>query len=168
MTSWSPPGFDASAPECVSSSAGEGQADDVGRGGREAFHGAYLLAGHHHAIGCPHAAPVWGAVTGGTLYLYSERSTVKARNLATDPRVVVHLESGEDVLIMRGTAEDLGAPSSAPPVIAALAVKYTGPEDQQYLPSVDPDFDVLYAIRPRSAMTWRLDNYAPSLRRWSS
>jgi hypothetical protein len=31
--------------------------------------------------------------------------------------------SGEDVLIMRGTAEDLGAPSSAPPVIAALAVK---------------------------------------------
>jgi hypothetical protein len=74
---------------------------------------------------------------------------------------VVHLESGEDVLIMRGTAEDLGAPSSAPPVIAALAVKYTGPEDRQYLPSVDPDFDVLYAIRPRSAMTWRLDNYAP-------
>jgi hypothetical protein len=64
MTSWSPPGFDASAPECVSSSAGEGQADDVGGGGREAFHGAYLLAGHHHAIGCPHAAPVWGAVTG--------------------------------------------------------------------------------------------------------
>ncbi len=109
-----------------------------------------------------------GAVTRGTLYLYSERSTVKARNLATDPRVVVHLESGEDVLIMRGTAEDLGAPSSAPPVIAALAVKYTGPEDRQYLPSVDPDFDVLYAIRPRSAMTWRLDNYAPSLRRWSS
>ena len=32
--------------------------------------------------GAPHAAPVWGAVTGGTLYLYTERSTVKARNLA--------------------------------------------------------------------------------------
>jgi len=37
--------------------------------------------------GAPHAAPVWGAVTGGTLYLYTERSTVKARNLAADPRV---------------------------------------------------------------------------------
>ena len=34
--------------------------------------------------GAPHAAPVWGAVTGGTLYLYSERSTVKSRNLAVD------------------------------------------------------------------------------------
>ena len=51
--------------------------------------------------GAPHAAPVWGVVTGGTLYLYSERRTVKARNLAADPRVVVHLESGEDVVIVR-------------------------------------------------------------------
>ena len=61
--------------------------------------------------GAPHAAPVWGAVTAGTLYLYSERSTVKARNLAIDPRVVIHLESGEDVLIVHGVAEDLGPPA---------------------------------------------------------
>jgi hypothetical protein len=27
--------------------------------------------------GAPHAAPVWGVVAGETLYLYSERSTVK-------------------------------------------------------------------------------------------
>src|SRR5215472_491986 len=74
--------------------------------------------------GAPHAAPVWGAVTGGTLYLYSERSTVKARNLAADPRVVVHLESGEDVLIVRGTAEDAGAPAQFPAVVDALVAKY--------------------------------------------
>ena len=43
-----------------------------------------------------------------TLYLYSERRTVKARNLAADPRLVLHLESAEDVVIVRGTAEDLG------------------------------------------------------------
>ena len=61
--------------------------------------------------GAPHAAPVWGVVTGETLYLYSERSTVKARNLAADPRVIIHLESGEDVLIVRGVVEDLGAPA---------------------------------------------------------
>jgi hypothetical protein len=29
-------------------------------------------------------------------------------NLAADLRVVVHLESGEDVVIVRGIAEDLG------------------------------------------------------------
>jgi hypothetical protein len=34
--------------------------------------------------GAPHAAPVWGVVTGQVLYLSSERRTVKARNLAAD------------------------------------------------------------------------------------
>ena len=117
--------------------------------------------------GGPHAAPVWGAVVGQTLYLYSERSTVKARNLAADPRVVIHLESGEDVLIVRGTVEDVGEPAAVPFVVAALAAKYTRPGDAQYLPSSDPDFDVVYAMRPRSALAWRLDDYAGSQRRWS-
>jgi PPOX class probable F420-dependent enzyme len=117
--------------------------------------------------GAPHAAPVWGAVTGQTLYLYSERSTVKARNLAIDPRVVIHLESGENVLIVHGAAEDLGPPAEVPSVVAALAAKYTRPEDRQYLPDADPAFDVVYAVRPRSAIAWRLDDYADSQRRWS-
>ena len=120
------------------------------------------------ASGAPHAAPVWGVVTDGTLYLYSERSTVKARNLAADPRVVIHLESAEDVLIVRGVAEDLGAPAAVPSVVAALAAKYDRPEDRQYLPDADPDFDVVYAVRPRSAIAWRLDDYEASQRRWSA
>ena len=133
--------------------------------GRLAAARTYWL-GSTTASGAPHAAPVWGVVTGETLYLYSERSTVKARNLAADPRVVVHLESGEDVLIVRGVAEDLGR-RRGPAVVTALAAKYTRPEDRQYLPDHDPDFDVVWAIRPRSAMAWRLDDYAASQRRWS-
>ena len=117
--------------------------------------------------GAPHAAPGWGAVLDGTLYLYSERRTVKARNIAADPRVVVHLESGEDVLIVRGMARDVGHPSAVPRVVAALAAKYTRPEDRQYLPDADPDFDVVYAIRPASAAAWRLADYAASQRRWT-
>src|SRR5690242_12120002 len=119
------------------------------------------------ASGAPHAAPVWGVVTGQALYLYSERRTVKARNLAADPRLVVHLESGEDVLIVRGVAEDLGAPTQVPDVVAALAAKYTGEGDRQYLPDADPDFDVVYAIRPQSAIMWRLADYEASQRRWT-
>jgi hypothetical protein len=120
------------------------------------------------ASGAPHAAPVGGVVIGETLYLYSERSTVKARNLAGDQRVVIHLESAEDVLIVRGMAEDLGTPTMVPSVVAALAAKYTRPQDQQYLPDRDPDFDVIYALRPQSAMAWQLDDYAASQRRWSA
>lgn len=118
--------------------------------------------------GAPHAAPVWGAVVAETLYLYSERSTVKARNIATDPRVVVHLGSGEDVLIVRGTAADAGAPASVPEVVAALDAKYSRPGDRPYLPSEDPDFDVVYRIRPQSAMAWRLADYELSQRRWQA
>jgi len=118
--------------------------------------------------GAPHAAPVWGVVTNHTLYLYSERRTVKARNLAADPRVVVHLESAEDVVIVRGTAEDLGTPAQVPEVIMALSAKYTGEADRKYLPDADPDFDIVCAIRPQSAMMWRLADYEGSQRRWTS
>ncbi len=103
-----------------------------------------------------------------TLYLYSERRTVKARNLAADPRVVVHLESAEDVVIVRGTADDLGIPAQVPEVVAALSAKYAGPGDRRYLPDADPDFDIVYAVRPQSAMIWRLADYEGSQRRWTS
>jgi hypothetical protein len=55
-----------------------------------------------------------------------------------------------------------------PAVVTALAAKYTRPEDQPYLPDHDPDFDVVYALRPQSAMAWRLDDYTASQRRWSA
>jgi len=115
--------------------------------------------------GAPHAAPVWGVVIGDTLYLYGERRTRKARNLAADPRLVVHLESGDDVVIVRGTAEDLGTPAQVPHVVIALAAKYASPADRQYLPDADPGFDVVYAVRPQSAMMWRLPDYEASQRR---
>jgi nitroimidazol reductase NimA-like FMN-containing flavoprotein (pyridoxamine 5'-phosphate oxidase superfamily) len=118
--------------------------------------------------GAPHAAPVWGVVINHALYLYSERSTIKARNLAADPRVVVHLESAEEVVIVRGTAQDLGTPAQVPEVVTALSAKYTGAQDRHYLPDADPDFDVVYVITPQSAMMWRLADYEGSQRRWTS
>ena len=118
--------------------------------------------------GAPHAAPVWGVVSGGTLYLYSERRTVKARNLAADPRLVLHLESAEDVVIVRGTAQDMGTPAQVPEVVTALSAKYASDADRPYLPDADPSFDVVYAVRPQSAMTWRLADYEGSQRRWTA
>jgi len=118
--------------------------------------------------GAPHAAPVWGTVHDGTLYLYSERRTAKARNLAANPRVVVHLGSGEDVLIVHGTVADLGAPADNPGMVTALSAKYTSPEDQPFLPASYPDFDVVWAVRPRSALAWRLVDYDRSQRRWTA
>ena len=135
--------------------------------GRLAVARSYWL-GTTTPSGAPHAAPVWGAVLDDVFYIFSERSTVKARNIAADPRVIVHLESGEEVLIVRGVADDVGGPQGLPSVLAAFAAKYSGRDDRQYLPGVDPAVDVIYAIRPQAVMTWRLADYEESQQRWSA
>jgi general stress protein 26 len=116
--------------------------------------------------GSPHAVPVWGAVVHDDLHLFSERHTAKARYVAADPRVVVHLESAEDVVIVNGLLEDLGLPQEHADVMQALQVKYSAPEDAVYLPAADPDFDVLWRLRPSRAMLWRLDEFDASQARW--
>ncbi|MET7616166.1 pyridoxamine 5'-phosphate oxidase family protein [Streptomyces sp. NPDC005408] len=120
------------------------------------------------AGGAPHVAPVWGVELDGVLYFYSERRTRKARNIAADPRVVVNLENAEDVVIVHGRADDLGAPAEHSEVLAAFEDKYSAPGDAQYLPSNDPAFDVLWALVPESAQMWELANYEASQRRWKA
>ncbi|WP_375499002.1 pyridoxamine 5'-phosphate oxidase family protein [uncultured Jatrophihabitans sp.] len=116
--------------------------------------------------GGPHVVPVWGAVLSGVWYSYTERSTSRARNLAGDPRVAVHLDDAEDVLIVHGTLVDIGPPNGRSDVVKAFAAKYTRPDDVPFLPSSDPAFDVLVALRPTRALAWRLSDYENSHRRW--
>jgi hypothetical protein len=116
--------------------------------------------------GSPHAVPVWGAVVSQDLFLFSERRTAKARYVARNPNVVVHLESTEDVVIVNGLLQDLGLPQDHPNVLQALEAKYSSRVDAQYLPSTDADFDVLWRLRARRAMLWTLDDYERSQSRW--
>ena len=53
----------------------------------------------------PHAAPVWGLWLGDAVVFSTSLESRKGRNLARDPRVVVHLESGDEVVILEGGAE---------------------------------------------------------------
>jgi hypothetical protein len=82
-------------------------------------------------------------------------------------RVVVHLESGGRGDRARHRQRPRSA-CSGPQCGRALAAKYTGEDDRQYLPDADPDFDVVYAISPQSAMMWRLADSEASQRRWTS
>jgi PPOX class probable F420-dependent enzyme len=120
------------------------------------------------ATGAPHVAPVWGVVVDQDLYVYSDRSTAKARNLARDPRVAVHLESGDDVVIVHGELADVGHPMAAGAVVAALAAKYDDADDAPYLPAADPSADVLYVLRPRRALMWTLAELESSQQRWTA
>lgn len=116
----------------------------------------------------PHTSPVWGVVIDDAWYCYSERSTIKARNLAVNTRVALHLSDGEDVLIVRGHLHDIGPPTLHPDVVTAFASKYTRPADLAFLPLAEPAFDVTYALDPTLAMMWELADYNGSQRRWRS
>jgi hypothetical protein len=116
--------------------------------------------------GAPDAVPVWGVTVEDVLYLYSERATVKARNVERNPQVVVHLESGADVVIVHGRVTDRGRPADHPVVVEAFDQKYDDLTEKPFLPSSDPAFDVLYALEPRRALMWTLPDTEASTRRW--
>jgi hypothetical protein len=118
------------------------------------------------AEGAPHVAPVWGAVWRGTFFMFTTRASAKAQNIAGNPQVAIHCESGEDVLIVRGLLVDVGAPAAVPDVVGAFADKYRMPGDADFLPGTDPTVDVVYALTPTSAMTWALSEFEDSQLRW--
>jgi hypothetical protein len=55
--------------------------------------------------GKPHAAPLWGLWAEGAFFFATERRSRKTRNLELNLSVVVHLESGDEVVILEGHAD---------------------------------------------------------------
>ncbi len=118
--------------------------------------------------GGPHAVPVWGVVADGRLSFYGDATTVRSRNLAGDPRLVLHLEGADAPCIVFGRVRPPQPASALPAVVTAYRAKYDRPDDAQYLPDApameDPPVYVVDAYR---AVTWDLDEDFPaSERRW--
>lgn len=98
-------------------------------------------------VGRPHVTPVWGLWVNLAFYFGAGPRTRKARNLAQNPNVTVHLESGEDVVILEGVAEVVTDPD--PGLVERLfttsSAKYgTGSRDVAGS----------YVVRPRVAFAW--------------
>ncbi|HLI44653.1 MAG TPA: pyridoxamine 5'-phosphate oxidase family protein [Acidimicrobiales bacterium] len=127
------------------------------------------------ASGAPHATPVWGVVHDSAFYSFSTRESHKAQHLARDPRAVVHLEDGDDVVIVHGVMKDLGDPAGSPDVVEAFTRKYDEPGDSAYLPTATPAAapgayyrpDVLYRLVPERALMWSMDDFDGSQARWA-
>jgi hypothetical protein len=102
----------------------------------------------------PHATPVWGLwQDGGLLFSCGARSR-KARALAADPRIVVHLESGDEVVIVEGVAEPTSATESD---VEAYESKYA------YRPSAGEGW---YRVVPTRTLAWRETDYPRSATRF--
>jgi hypothetical protein len=117
----------------------------------------------------PHAAPVWGVWLDGALYFSTGRRTVKGRNLAADPRVSVHLESADDVVMFTGAVRDVAGAEEIRRAAIPYAAKYTDSETGQPMDlaaALDSLDGVLYAVRPRTAWAWREADFLESQSRW--
>ena len=72
--------------------------------------------------GRPHSAPVWGVWLDGALWFGTEGQ--KAKNLAATPYAVAHLESGDDVVIVRGPVTRVEDAAGLERVAGAFREKY--------------------------------------------
>ena len=108
----------------------------------------------------PHAMPVWGVWFDSTLFFSTDAESVKGRNLKARPDVVAHLESGDDVVILEGTAQLVRD--------RALLTRFADVYDAKYSFRVDvedPAFTV-FAVRARAALTWVEKDFVATATRW--
>ncbi|MCC7210052.1 MAG: pyridoxamine 5'-phosphate oxidase family protein [Anaerolineae bacterium] len=112
------------------------------------------------ADGRPHVAPVWGVWLDGALYFSSARSSVKGRNLAKRPDVMVHLESGDDVVIFDGRAVEVNDRA----LLRRIASIYW-PKYGMAVQEPDPN-GVWYAVAPRTALGWLEKDFPNTPTRW--
>jgi PPOX class probable F420-dependent enzyme len=109
------------------------------------------------AGGRPHAAPVWALWLDGAVYFSTGKESRKARNLAANPNVVVHIESPNgEIVIVEGRAEEISDEATLKPVWDAYKQKY--------------NWDIagypFYAVRPRIAFSFE-EQLGETATRWT-
>jgi len=102
----------------------------------------------------PHAVPKWGVWLQGRFYFDGSPQTRHARNLAHNPQVTLHLESGEQVVIVEGTGKAVEKPE--PELAQQIAAAYTQKYQQDgYAPQPDQwDEGGLFEVIPQVALAW--------------
>ena len=121
--------------------------------------------------GRPHAAPVWGVWVEGSLYFGTSRGSVKGRNLARRPELVVHLESGDDVVILEGVVEEVRDRAAFDDIDAAYRAKYgmgvdEAGDDGTGDDGTGDDGAVWYVVRPETAHAWLESDFLETATRW--
>jgi pyridoxine/pyridoxamine 5'-phosphate oxidase len=108
-----------------------------------------LLAGARNAWlatvrvdGRPHAAPVWVVVADAAPWFWTERTSIKGKNLAANPAASLHAEDGDAVAIFEGVAHNADPSES-------VVEEYTRTYDAATL-----DRSAFWHVDVRSAIAW--------------
>lgn len=111
--------------------------------------------------GRPHSVPVWGAWVDGSLYFGTDKTSVKARNIARDNRVVVHLESGDETVIFEGRTVQARVSEEQ---LKTISERYV--EKYELDPQLEDSGDLLLRLIPKKVMAWLERDYPATATYW--
>lgn len=116
--------------------------------------------------GVPHAMPVWGVWLDDRFLFSTSVTTRKARNIEANPHVVVHLESGAQVVVVEGVAEAVADDAT---LVRRFLDRYNPKYDWDFAPDAFRDGG-FYAVTPRVAFAWLGDEgdaFSGTATRWA-
>lgn len=96
------------------------------------------------------------------VYFGTSKDAVKTRNLQANPQVVLHLESGDDCVIIEGEVVEITDIAILEKMATAYPTKY---------PSFKPTAEELqanmnYAVKPKIVMAWKESDFPKTATRW--
>jgi hypothetical protein len=104
--------------------------------------------------GHPHVVPRWGEFIENKFFYDGSPETRHALNIAENPHVSLHLESGEKAVILEGISQPAGKPEPefAKRLAKAISKKYA---DHGYSPKPNQwDEGGLFVFTPRQCIAW--------------
>ncbi len=116
------------------------------------------------AGGKPHARPVDGVWVDGALCFGGSPAARWVRNLQANAAISVHLPTGDDVVILEGTARHVTDPEHP---LAALSTQASRAKYPQYYPGDSSlPFRPFWSLHPSVAFAWTLAGFPNRATRW--
>jgi general stress protein 26 len=110
--------------------------------------------------GRAHAMPVWGLWLAEAVWFSTDPHSVKARNMTERPDIVVHLESGDEVVVIEGRATRVSGADLPSDFVPTYAEKYG-----HQLDTSNPMF-AFYRVAPSRVLAWRETDFPTSATRF--
>jgi hypothetical protein len=110
--------------------------------------------------GRPHVSPVWGLYLEGRVTFATDTASAKARNIRRNPACSIHLESGDNVVIIDGTIRRVTDESSLELFDAEYETKY------DLRPGAGGDEAPVYTLEPQVVLAWLETDFRSTATRW--
>ncbi len=112
------------------------------------------------ASGRAHAMPVWGVVIDQRILWSTSPASVKSANLRRQPEMVMHLESGDDVVIVEARAEEITVDDLPASFVQVYSDKYGFEIDLS-----EPGYG-LWELHPSVVLVWEEARFPETVARW--